>query len=43
VLVLEDGIDPVALAEALVAGGLPVIEVTLRTPNALSAMRAMSQ
>ena len=43
VLVLEEGIDPVALAEALVAGGLPVIEVTLRTPNALSAMRAMAQ
>jgi 2-dehydro-3-deoxyphosphogluconate aldolase/(4S)-4-hydroxy-2-oxoglutarate aldolase len=43
VLVLEDHMDPVALAEALVAGGLPVIEVTLRTPNALTAMRAMSQ
>ena len=43
VLVLEDGVDPVALAEALVAGGLPVIEVTLRTPNALSAMRAMAK
>ena len=42
VLVIEDGIDPVALAEALVAGGLPVIEVTLRTPNALAAMRAMA-
>lgn len=42
VLVLEEGIDPVALAEALVDGGLPVIEVTLRTPNALSAMRAMA-
>ena len=43
VLVIEDGIDPVALAEALVAGGLPVIEVTLRTPNALDAIRAMSR
>lgn len=43
VLVLEEGIDPLALAEALVAGGLPVIEVTLRTPNALAAMRAMLQ
>ncbi len=42
VLVIEDGIDPVALAEALVEGGLPVIEVTLRTPNALEAMRAMA-
>jgi len=43
VLVLDDDVDPVALAEALVAGGLPVIEVTLRTPNALPAMRAMSR
>ena len=43
VLVIEEGIDPVALAEALVEGGLPVIEVTLRTPSALSAMRAMAK
>lgn len=43
VLVLEDGVDPVALAEALVDGGLPVIEVTLRTPNALAAMRTMAK
>ena len=43
VLVIEEGIDPVALAEALVAGGLPVIEVTLRTPSALAAMRAMAE
>ncbi len=43
VLVLDDAIDPVALAEALVEGGLPVIEVTLRTPNALAAMRAMAK
>jgi len=43
VLVLDDDIDPVALAEALVEGGLPVIEVTLRTPNALPAMRVMAR
>ena len=43
VLVIEEGIDAVALAEALVEGGLPVIEVTLRTPNALPAMRAMAR
>ncbi len=43
VLVIEEGIDPVALAEALVEGGLPVIEVTLRTPSALAAMRAMTK
>lgn len=42
VLVIEQGVDPVALAETLVEAGLPVIEVTLRTPNALDAIRAMS-
>jgi 2-dehydro-3-deoxyphosphogluconate aldolase/(4S)-4-hydroxy-2-oxoglutarate aldolase len=30
------------LAEALVAGGLPALEVTLRTPAALAAVRAMA-
>jgi 2-dehydro-3-deoxyphosphogluconate aldolase/(4S)-4-hydroxy-2-oxoglutarate aldolase len=30
------------LARALVAGGLPALEVTLRTPTALDAIRAMS-
>ncbi|MEO5640766.1 MAG: bifunctional 4-hydroxy-2-oxoglutarate aldolase/2-dehydro-3-deoxy-phosphogluconate aldolase [Sphingomicrobium sp.] len=44
VLVLEEGgVDPVALAETLVANGLPVIEVTLRTPGALAAMKAMAK
>jgi 2-dehydro-3-deoxyphosphogluconate aldolase/(4S)-4-hydroxy-2-oxoglutarate aldolase len=43
VLVIEDHVDPVALAEALVEGGLPVIEVTLRTPYALDAVRAMAR
>jgi len=43
VLVLDESIDPVALAEALVEAGLPVLEVTLRTPSALDAIRAMSQ
>ena len=43
VLVLEEDVDPIALAEALVEGGLPVIEVTLRTPNALSCMQKMAQ
>ena len=41
VLVLDGALDPVALAEALVEAGLPVIEVTLRTSTALSAIRAM--
>ena len=42
VLVLDGQIDPAALAETLVAAGLPVIEVTLRTPSALGAIRAMA-
>jgi 2-dehydro-3-deoxyphosphogluconate aldolase/(4S)-4-hydroxy-2-oxoglutarate aldolase len=41
VLVIEQVGDAVAVAEALVAGGLPVLEVTLRTPAALDAIRAM--
>jgi 2-dehydro-3-deoxyphosphogluconate aldolase/(4S)-4-hydroxy-2-oxoglutarate aldolase len=43
VLTMEEGIDPAALAETLVASGLPVIEVTLRTPAALDAIRAMAK
>lgn len=43
VLVLDGSVDPAALAEALVAGGLRVLEVTLRTPQALNAVRAMSK
>lgn len=43
VLVLDDIAHAVKLAQALVAGGLPVLEVTLRTPVALDAIRAMSQ
>lgn len=31
------------LAEALIAGGLPALEVTLRTPVALEAIRIMSE
>ena len=42
VLVLDGTIDPVALAQTLVAAGLPVLEVTLRTPQALGAIRAMA-
>lgn len=43
VIVIEDLAHAVPLAEALVAGGLPVMEVTLRTPAALDAIRAMKQ
>ncbi|WP_031476445.1 bifunctional 4-hydroxy-2-oxoglutarate aldolase/2-dehydro-3-deoxy-phosphogluconate aldolase [Streptomyces bicolor] len=42
VVVIEDASDAVPLARALVAGGLPAIEVTLRTPAALDAVRAIA-
>lgn len=42
VLVLDDAATARPLAEALVAGGLPVLEVTLRTPAALDAIREMT-
>ena len=41
VIVVDDLDHAVPLARALVAGGLPVLEVTLRTPVALDAIRAM--
>ena len=43
VLVIDDLADALPLAQALVAGGLKVLEVTLRTPCALDAIRAMKQ
>jgi 2-dehydro-3-deoxyphosphogluconate aldolase/(4S)-4-hydroxy-2-oxoglutarate aldolase len=43
VLVLEAEQDWAALAETFVAAGLPVIEVTLRTPASLAAIRAMAE
>ena len=42
VLVIDDVDTARPLAEALVEGGLPVLEVTLRTSAALEAMRAMA-
>ena len=41
VLVIEDVAHAVPVARALVAGGLRVLEVTLRTPAALDVIRAM--
>ncbi len=41
VIVIDDVAHAVPLAEALVAGGLRVLEVTLRTPAALDAITAM--
>ena len=43
VIVIDDVAHAIPLAEALVAGGLPALEVTLRTPVALDAIRAMQQ
>jgi len=43
VIVLDDVARARPLAEALVAGGLPVLEVTLRTPNALKVMEEMGK
>ncbi|WP_373295960.1 bifunctional 4-hydroxy-2-oxoglutarate aldolase/2-dehydro-3-deoxy-phosphogluconate aldolase [Streptomyces roseolilacinus] len=42
VVVVEDAADAVPLARALVAGGLRAVEVTLRTPAALDAIRAVA-
>jgi 2-dehydro-3-deoxyphosphogluconate aldolase / (4S)-4-hydroxy-2-oxoglutarate aldolase len=42
VVVVEDLDHAVPLARALVAGGLPVVELTLRTPVALDAVRAIA-
>ncbi|MEE3360834.1 MAG: bifunctional 4-hydroxy-2-oxoglutarate aldolase/2-dehydro-3-deoxy-phosphogluconate aldolase [Pseudomonadota bacterium] len=43
VLVVEDASKARPLAEALVAGGLPVLEVTLRTDAALDVIREMAK
>jgi len=43
VLVIEDATHARAIAEALVAGGLPVLEVTLRTESALDVIREMAK
>ena len=43
VIVLQRVADAVPLARALVAGGVKVLEITLRTPVALDCMRAIAQ
>lgn len=43
VLVVHDVAHARPLAEALVAGGLPALEVTLRTPVALDVIREMAK
>ncbi|EYD73763.1 bifunctional 4-hydroxy-2-oxoglutarate aldolase/2-dehydro-3-deoxy-phosphogluconate aldolase [Limimaricola hongkongensis] len=42
VLVVEDAAHAADLARALVKGGLPALEVTLRTPSALDVIREMA-
>lgn len=42
VVVIDDVADAVPMARALLAGGIGVIEVTLRSPAALEAIRAIS-
>jgi 2-dehydro-3-deoxyphosphogluconate aldolase / (4S)-4-hydroxy-2-oxoglutarate aldolase len=43
VITIEQPEHALPLAEALVAGGLPVLEITLRTPHALAALTAIKQ
>jgi len=43
VLVIHDAAQARGVAEALVAGGIRVLEVTLRTPAALDAIRIMKE
>lgn len=43
VLVIEEIDHALPIAEALVAGGLPALEVTLRTPCAIEAIKVMKQ
>ncbi|HEX6958161.1 MAG TPA: bifunctional 4-hydroxy-2-oxoglutarate aldolase/2-dehydro-3-deoxy-phosphogluconate aldolase [Ferrovibrio sp.] len=43
VLVIEDAAQAVPLAQALVAGGCPVLEITLRSAAALEAIRRIAQ
>jgi 2-dehydro-3-deoxyphosphogluconate aldolase/(4S)-4-hydroxy-2-oxoglutarate aldolase len=43
VIILDDVSAARPLAEALVAGGLPVLEVTLRTPHALQVIELMAK
>ncbi|MFN5164319.1 MAG: hypothetical protein ACK5JG_03025, partial [Pseudomonadota bacterium] len=43
VIVVEDAAHALPLARALVAGGVRVLEVTLRTPAALAAVEAIAR
>jgi 2-dehydro-3-deoxyphosphogluconate aldolase/(4S)-4-hydroxy-2-oxoglutarate aldolase len=43
VLVWDHKLDPVAVAETLVEAGLPVLEITMRTPGSMDVLRAMAK
>lgn len=43
VVIIDDARHAVPMARALVAGGIPAIEVTLRTPAALDAIKAIAE
>lgn len=42
VIVIDDPLDAVSLAQALADGGIPCAEVTFRTPRAAEALRRMT-
>jgi len=43
VMVIQDAGDAVPLARALMAGGIKVLEITLRTPAAMDSIKAISK
>jgi 2-dehydro-3-deoxyphosphogluconate aldolase/(4S)-4-hydroxy-2-oxoglutarate aldolase len=43
VVVVDDATDAVPLAEALLRGGVGIMEITLRTPDALAALAAVAK
>lgn len=43
VMVIQNAQTSIDLARALVAGGIPILEITLRTPEALEAIRLIAQ
>ncbi|HEY9250697.1 MAG TPA: keto-deoxy-phosphogluconate aldolase, partial [Rariglobus sp.] len=43
VLVIDRAADALPLAEALAAGGIDVIELALRTPESLAALRTIKK
>lgn len=42
VIIIDDPDNAVPLASALLSGGLPIAEITLRTPGALEALRRIT-